>query len=148
MTDFKQYKDIVYRIIGSAMIVHNELGGGLLEAIYNEALHLELSDRGIEHEVEKHLSCYYKNHKMEKYYQMDMVVGDVIVELKSVNEITSAHRAQLFNYMRITRQPIGLLINFGLDGLEGERYAYIEETNQCVMLDRNMNLLYEDAIYE
>ena len=138
----KDYKELVYRIIGSAMTVHSKLGWGLLEPIYNEALHLELSDNGISSEREKHLSCFYKHHKLEKHYQMDLVVGDVIVELKSVSEFTSAHRAQLFNYLRLTKKPIGVLINFGQSSLHGERYAYFEDTNECVLLDRNMEALY------
>lgn len=138
----KDYKDLVYKIIGSAMAVHSELGWGLLEPIYNEALHLELSDNGISSEREKHLSCFYKHHKLEKHYQMDLVVGDVIVELKSVSEFTSTHRAQLFNYLRLTKKPIGVLINFGQSSLQGERYAYFEDTNECVLLDRNMEALY------
>ncbi len=139
--NLKKYKDIVYQIIGAAMTVHDELNWGLLEPVYNEALHLELLDRGIESEQEKLLPCFYKHHQMEKFYKMDLVVGDIIVELKSVKELSSAHRAQLFNYLRLTKKPIGLLINFGQPSLQGERYAYIEETNECVLLDRNMNIL-------
>lgn len=138
----KDYKESVYQIIGAAMKVHGELNWGLLEPIYNEALHLELLDQGVENETEKHLSCYYKHHLLEKHYQMDMVVGDVIVELKSVNKLISAHRAQLFNYLRLTKKPIGLLINFGATRLQGERYAYFEDTNECVLLDKNMNIVY------
>ena len=138
----KEYKDLVYKIIGSAMTVHGELGWGLLEPIYNEALYLELLEQGTESEREKHLSCYYKHYKLEKHYQMDLVVGDIIVELKSVSELTSAHRAQLFNYLRLTKKPIGVLINFGQSSLQGERYAYFEDTNECVLLDRNMEALY------
>lgn len=137
----KEYKDIVYQIIGAAMTVHRELNWGLLESVYNEALRLELLDNGIESEQEKLLPCFYKHHQMEKFYKMDLVVGDIIVELKSVKELSSAHRAQLFNYLRLTKKPIGLLINFGQPSLQGERYAYIEETNECVLLDRNMNIL-------
>ena len=140
--DPKKYKDIVYQIIGAAMEVHNEMNWGLLEPVYNEALHLELLDRGIDNEREKSLSCYYKSHLMEKHYQMDIVVDDVIVELKSVNELTSAHRAQLFNYLRLTKKPIGLLINFGQESLQGERYAYDENTNECILLDKNMDPYY------
>jgi len=139
MNDYKEYKDLVYKIIGAAMRVHSELNWGLLEPIYQESLHLELLDAGIPNEIEKHLACYYRHHKLEKYYQMDLVVGDIIIELKSVQELVPAHRAQLFNYMRLTKSPIGLLINFGQPSLQGERYAYIEETNECVMLDRNMD---------
>ena len=91
----KDYKDLVYKIIGSAMNVHSELGWGLLEPIYNESLYLELLDNGICSEREKHLSCYYKHHKLEKHYQMDLVVGDIVVELKSVSEFTSTIAALL-----------------------------------------------------
>jgi GxxExxY protein len=140
--DFKQYKDIVYQIIGAAMNVHDELSWGLLEPVYNEALHLELLDNNIANEREKHLPCYYKHHQLEKFYQMDLVVGDVVVELKSVEELNSAHRAQLFNYLRLTRKPIGLLINFGQPSLQGERYGYDEETNECILLNKNMGPVY------
>ena len=136
--DFKKYKDTVYQVIGAAMEVHGEMNWGLLEPVYNEALHLELLDRGIANEREKQLPCYYKHHKLEKFYQMDIVVGDVVVELKSVDELNSAHRAQLFNYLRLTKKPIGLLINFGQSSLQGERYGYDEETNECILLDKNM----------
>jgi len=140
--DFKQYKDIVYQIIGAAMNVHDELSWGLLEPVYNEALHLELLDNNIANEREKHLPCYYKHHQLEKFYQMDLVVGDVVVELKSVDELNSAHRAQLFNYLRLTRKPIGLLINFGQPSLQGERYGYDEDTNECILLNKNMEPVY------
>jgi GxxExxY protein len=124
------------------MNVHDELSWGLLEPIYNEALHLELLDNNIANEREKHLPCYYKHHQLEKFYQMDLVVGDVVVELKSVEELNSAHRAQLFNYLRLTRKPIGLLINFGQPSLQGERYGYDEETNECILLNKNMGPVY------
>ena len=142
--DFKQYKDTVYQIIGAAMNVHDELSWGLLEPVYNEALHLELLDNNIANEREKHLPCYYKHHQLEKFYQMDLVVGDVVVELKSVEELNSAHRAQLFNYLRLTRKPIGLLINFGQPSLQGERYGYDEETNECILLNKNMEPVYAE----
>ena len=142
----KDYKDKVYEIIGAAMEVHSVLNWGLLEAIYNEALHLELLERGIDNERELNLPCYYKNHMMEKRYQMDIVVGDIIIELKSVEELTSAHRAQLFNYLRLTQKPIGLLINFGQESLQGERYAYNRITNECILLDRNMNPVYKTIL--
>lgn len=124
------------------MEVHRVLGGGLLEAIYNEALYWELIDRGLNCEREKHVPCYYKDCQLEKHYQMDLVVDDVIIELKSVSELNSAHREQLFNYLRLTRMPIGLLINFGQSSLQGERYAYFKDDNECALLDRNMDLVY------
>ena len=126
------------------MNVHDELSWGLLEPIYNEALHLELLDNNIANEREKHLPCYYKHHQLEKFYQMDLVVDDIVVELKSVEELNSAHRAQLFNYLRLTRKPIGLLINFGQPSLQGERYGYDEETNECILLNKNMEPVYAE----
>ena len=120
------------------MEVHRTLNGGLLEPVYNEALTMELIDRGIAAESEKYLPCYYKNHLMQKSYRMDIVVGDIIIELKSVHKLVSAHRAQLFNYLRLTQKKIGLLINFGGDSLEGERYIFDESWNDCCLVDRNM----------
>ncbi|MDO4195891.1 MAG: GxxExxY protein [Prevotellaceae bacterium] len=146
MLKCKQYADIVYKIIGAAMEVHGELSYGLLEPVYQEALHLELLDRRIDNEREKEIRIYYKNHLLDKSYKMDIVVGDVIVELKSVRQIVPAHRAQLCNYLRLTKKPLGLLINFGEESLIGERWAYEEETNDCYLVDRNMNEVF-DADY-
>ena len=127
------------------MEVHKELNWGLLEPLYNEAMHIEMQDKGIDHEVLKNLQCYYKHRVMEKYYQMDLVVqNDIIVELKSVSKLIPAHRAQLFNYMRITRKPIGLLINFGQPKLQGERYGLDLTTNECFLLDKDMNIVKTD----
>ncbi len=139
--NYHKYQDLVYEIIGAAMEVHRTLGPGLLEAVYSEAMHLELLDSGVENELEKDVPCYYKGQKMEKTYRMDMVVDDICVELKSVGQIVPAHRAQLFNYLRLTRMPVGLLINFGGQKLEGERYAFIEEENECCLLDKNMDVV-------
>lgn len=141
--DFKRYRTIVYRVIGTAMEVHKELNWGLLEPIYNEAMHMELMNRGIDHETQKNPPCYYKEQKKEKHYQMDLIVeNNIIVELKSVNKLIPAHRAQLFNYMRLTKKPIGLLINFGQPKLQEERYGLDPITNECVLLDKDMNELH------
>ena len=144
MKNLKEYKDTVYKIIGAAMTVHRELSWGLMEGVYQEALHLELLDCGIDNEMEKQINCYYKNKLMDKQYRMDIVVGDIVLELKSVKELLPVHRAQLFNYLRQTKKPIGILIKFGATSLEGERYVFIESENECVMLDKNMNLLVQE----
>ena len=138
MTDLSKYANKVYKIIGAAMSVHSELGYGLLEPVYQEAMHLELIDRGIPNEREQEIEIYYKRHLLEKKYRMDIVVDDIIIELKSVNKLISAHRAQLCNYLRLTRKPLGLLINFGEESLIGERWAYDKTTNKCYIVDRNM----------
>ena len=79
MLQATSYSDIVYRIIGAAMEVHKKLNWGLLELVYQEALHLELLDRGIPNEREKTIDIYYKHHHLEKKYKMDIVVDDVII---------------------------------------------------------------------
>lgn len=147
MVDLSKYANKVYKIIGSAMTVHSEMGWGLLEQVYQEALHLELLDRGLANEREQEIEIYYEKHLLEKKYRMDIVVGDIIVELKSVTSLVSSHRAQLCNYLRLTRKPIGLLINFGEESLIGERWAYDEDTNECFIVDRNMKPIDDDADY-
>jgi GxxExxY protein len=143
MLDLSKYSNKVYTIIGAAMAVHSELNWGLLEPVYQEALHLELLDRGIDNEREKEIEVYYKKHLLDKKYKMDLMVDDIIVELKSVTSLAPAHRAQLCNYLRLTRKPLGLLINFGEESLIGERWAYDEDTNECFIIDRNMEPISE-----
>ena len=138
----KEYKDIVYSIIGAALKVHKELNWGLLEALYAEALQMELESMGIQSQLEVELPCYYKGRRMNKTYRVDLLVGDVMIELKATTDIIPAHRAQLFNYMRLTHSPIGLILNFGRPSLQGERYAYLHETNECILLDRNMDYIH------
>ena len=128
------------------MTVHSELNWGLLEPVYQEALHLELLDCGINNQREQEITVYYKKHVLDKKYKMDIVVDDIIVELKSVTSLAPAHRAQLCNYLRLTRKPLGLLINFGEESLVGERWAYNEDTNECYIVDRNMEPI-SDADY-
>ena len=138
MIDYTSYADIVYKIIGAAMAVHTELRWGLLEQVYQEALHLELLDRGIENQREQEITVHYKHHTLEKKYKMDIVVDDIVLELKSVAKLVPANRSQLCNYLRLTRKPLGLLINFGEKILIAERWAYDEKTNECFLVDRNM----------
>jgi GxxExxY protein len=137
--DFTKYSDIVYQVIGAALSVYNTQGRGLLEPIYNESLSLELMDIGIDNQAECEVDCYYKHHKLQKKYRVDILVGkDICVELKSVSTILPEHRSQLFNYLRLTRIPVGILINFGGASLQGERYGFDIEANFCHRLDRNM----------
>lgn len=138
MLHCKEYSGLVYKIIGAAMEVHSELNWGLLEPVYQEALHFEMLDCGIDNEREKEIKIYYKDRILDKSYKMDMVVGDIIIELKSASSIISAHRAQLCNYLRLTHKPLGLLINFGEKSLICERWAYDDETNECILVNRNL----------
>ena len=119
------YNDIVYSIVGAAYEVQKELHGGLSEAIYHEALCLELQNRDIKSESEAELIVYYKNKPLQKRYRVDILCADdIILELKAVDDLISEHRAQLYNYLRITRKPIGILINFSKSGVQIEKYKY------------------------
>ena len=85
---------------------------------------------------------------MKKRYKADFVVNDVIVELKSVSVFSSEHRAQLFNYMRITRQKRGILMNFGGKSFAAERYWYQEESDDFILLKESNYRDYVDLSIE
>lgn len=124
--DIQLYKDRMYQIIGAAMSLYNELGSGYSEPIYQECLSVICSEKDIPWEREKTLKMYFHGVELEKIYKADFVCyDDIIVELKAVSELLSEHRAQLFNYMRITNTRFGILINFGeKDRLHAEKYMY------------------------
>ncbi len=87
MDELRRYKDIVYKIIGAAMEVHSKLNYGLLEPIYQEALHRELMMNGIDNCREQPIQIFYKGVPLDKQYKMDMVVGDVVVELNPLHRL-------------------------------------------------------------
>lgn len=107
-------KEESYAIVGAAMHVYNTLGAGFLEAVYQEALEIELQKRGIPYEREKELTITYEGIALKQTYRADFVCyGQIIVELKAVNNLDNAHRAQVFNYLKATDLKLGLLFNFG-----------------------------------
>jgi GxxExxY protein len=107
-------KDLVYAINGAAMEVHNQLGCGFVEAVYQDALEIEMKLRGIPFEREKALTVRYKKFFIDKKFYADFVCYDkVIVELKAVHEFNDSHIAQVLNYLKATGYKVGLLINFG-----------------------------------
>ena len=117
-----------YALMGAAFEVHREIGGGLLEEIYQECLEIELQECGIPFRAKDEIAVFYKGRKLKKRYIPDLVVHEqVVVELKSVKELDPAHEAQLINYMRLSRQPVGYLINFGPIGkLQWKRFILSE----------------------
>ena len=133
MNDTQTYDALLYKIVGAAMTVHSELKYGLLEPVYQEALCMELEQRNVEYCSEETLPIYYKGVLMKKQYRMDIVCGDIVVELKSVEELLPEHRVQLFNYLRLTQKPVGMLINFGEPSLHFEKYYYDTESNEVVL---------------
>jgi GxxExxY protein len=119
----KKYLDaeLTRSIIGAAFEVHNVLGAGFIEKVYQNALAKELQLRGHKAEAEVKISVYYKETLVGDYYADILVEGRIILELKALSKLTSDHEAQLLNYLKATGHKIGLLINFGRDKVEVKR---------------------------
>ena len=122
----------MYNIIDAAMSLYNELGSGYSESIYQECLSVICTEKNIPWEREKLLKMYFHGVELEKTYKADFVCyDDIIIELKAVSELLGEHRAQLFNYMRITDTRFGILINFGEpQRLHAEKYIFNENSNK------------------
>ena len=106
-------------LIGAAIEVHRALGPGLLESAYESCLAHELTYRDIAFDRQVELPIEYKGHSGDCGYRLDLLVGgEVIVELKSVERILPVHEAQLMTYLKLSRKPVGLLINFNVPRLK------------------------------
>lgn len=104
----------VFRIQVAVFEVNSVLGAGFLEAVYQEALALEFSARGVPFAAQPQLTLSYKGQRLKQTYSPDFVCFEaVIVELKTVREFVPEHRAQVINYLRATGLRLGLLVNFG-----------------------------------
>ena len=111
--------DLSGQIIGAAIEVHKSLGPGLLESIYEDCLCIELRKRDISFERQKEIAIEYKGITLENKYRLDIVVNRlIIVELKTVDELTPIHDAQLLTYLKLTGIKVGLLINFNVPVLK------------------------------
>ena len=119
------YKDEVYAIAGAAMEVYYTLGIGFLEPVYQEALAIEFTDRGVPYYREPTIEIAYKDVRLSKTYRPDFVCFDkIIVELKTQVRLSGVEEAQIINYLKITKKRAGLLVNFGsLPKLEWKRYV-------------------------
>ena len=124
--DIQLYRERMYNIIGAAISLYNELGSGYSEPIYQECLSVICSEQDIPWEREKPLKMFFHGVELEKTYKADFVCyDDIIVELKAVSEVLKEHRAQLFNYMRITNTKFGIP-----QRLHAEKYMFNEDTNK------------------
>ena len=111
-----------YAIIGCAMEVHRVLGCGFLEAVYQEALSLELAARNLPFSSEVALPIAYKGTMLACGYRADFVCyGEVIVEVKALDKLLGTHQSQVINYLRATGFKRALLLNFGTARLEFTR---------------------------
>ena len=119
------YQELTNRILKACYAVHNELGCGFLERVYQEALDVQLTEMGIPFEREKHLPITYHGKVLKCDYFADFVVDNkVIVELNAVTEMNPVFEAQTINYLKATGLKVGLLINFGDRQLQIKRFAY------------------------
>jgi GxxExxY protein len=118
------FKDEVYAIVGAAMEVHRVLGHGFLEPVYQEAMEIESRLRRLPFEAQKPLQIRYKDFTLKREYVADLVYfGDVIVELKALDQLSTREQAQILNYLKATGCKVDLLINFGSRGrLEWKRF--------------------------
>lgn len=120
------YKDEVYRLMGAAFEVYNELGCGFLESVYQEALERELRSRDIPFESQCILRIRYKTDWLVKCFNADLVCfdGKILVEIKALDRLTGREEAQLLNYMKATGIRVGILINFRISKeLEWKRFV-------------------------
>ena len=118
------FEEETKRMLNACMEVHKELGNGFLEAVYQEALTIEFEKQNIPYKKEKLLPIIYKGKKLEKEYYADFVCFEkIILELKSVSILTSAHKSQVINYLKASNNKIGLLVNFGCNSLKWERIS-------------------------
>lgn len=126
-------KEIAYPIVGVLHDVHSELGPGLNESVYQEGLEKELTFQEIPFKRENTFHPIYKGEQMDAIFRMDFTCLDiVIIECKAVEKLNNEHRAQLFNYLRLTKHRIGILVNFATSFMQIERYFYDPEKNEIL----------------
>ncbi len=113
-----KFDELSNKVIGCAIEVHRELGPGLLESTYEQCLAYELTEAKIPFKLQVELPVEYKRIKLACGYRIDLFVDDqLIVELKSVDQLLKIHEAQILTYMKLAAMNTGLLINFNVDVL-------------------------------
>lgn len=116
------YREDTHRLIGLCMEIHRELGKGYSEALYKDALVVELSRANIPYEREKKFEVKYKDVILSHSYYADFVIWDkILFEAKAVEQLASPHVRQVLNYLAASKLKVGLLINFGSDSLDWKR---------------------------
>ena len=113
--------ELTYKIIGICMKVHSEIGPGFPEQYYQKALEIELSEQELPFESQKPLPMFYKNIQVGMNYLDFDIDEKIILEIKSVNQITKTHLFQALKYIAVAQRPIALLVNFGTPSLEYKR---------------------------
>lgn len=120
--------DISFDIRGAIYDVHNGLGVGLLESVYVAALEWELLNKGYEVKRELALPVYYKDVKMNIGFRLDLLVENkIIIEVKSVEELSALHHKQLLTYLKITNLKLGILVNFNVTNINEGIYRKVNK---------------------
>lgn len=115
------YRDLSYQIMQAVFEVHNTLGPGFVESVYEEALAHEFDLRHIPFERQKEITVYYKQHVVGRH-RLDLVVEDkIILELKAVSTLTDVFKQQVLSYLKTTGLKLAILINFGTTRVEYTR---------------------------
>ncbi len=113
--DNSLHEDLTEQIIACAIAVHDTLGPGLLESIYQRCLVVELQEAGLQVETERYVRVLYRGKVVGPPLKLDLVVaGVVVVEVKAVQSFVPVHHAQVISYLKLTGRPVGLLINFNV----------------------------------
>ena len=108
-------REITGKIIEAAILVHNELGPGLLESVYEVCLFEVLKEMGFKVEKQKSLPITFRGKNIDMNFRLDLLVNDeIIVELKAVEIVLPIHEAQMFTYLKLSNKNVGLLINFNV----------------------------------
>lgn len=114
-------KELSYQIMSAAFEVHNQLGPGFLESVYEAALRFELLQRGHTVEAQVIVPVYYKDHKVGEHI-LDLIIDHkIILELKAVTEIAPIHQQQALSYVKATNLPLAIVINFGALKVQSHR---------------------------
>ena len=122
--DSHHKEEETYKIIGLCMEVHRNLGPGLLEIIYKDALEIEFKENNIPFVREKEFIVEYKGIILPHKFNADFVVNeDIILEVKAIKEFSNEHIAQILNYVKLSNSEIGLLVNFQTKSLQYKRYV-------------------------
>ena len=113
------HRELTESIIGAAISVHRELGPGLLESVYEKCLAFELADRGLSVTTQKEIPVRYKNLTFDCSFRADLIVENkVLLELKSIDQLTAIHIAQVLTYLKLSNLRTALLINFNVPTLK------------------------------
>ena len=115
------HKNLTEKVIGAAMEVHNTLRNGFLESVYEEAMAIELDLQKILFERQKPIDVFYKGRPAKQFFCDFVIGGKVLVELKAIKKLSETENAQVLNYLKATKLPLALLINFGSPSLEFKR---------------------------